>query len=146
MREHVSRVRASCRAAAKRKTSRSLNLPAKTGKIPASTIPRNVFTLAIRLRIRTGRKRHRHRPYLRNWESGCDWSHGEGRWMNIRPNPVRVIELGNFEVDRSEARDREILINLSLLGTPLLIMDGTYIWVNGASWFDASTPTEIDIS
>jgi len=56
---------------------------------------------------------------------------------------MRVIELGNFEVDRSEARDREILINLSLLGTPLLIMDGTYIWVNGASWFDASTPTEI---
>jgi len=57
---------------------------------------------------------------------------------------MRVIELGNFEVDRSEgcarARDREILINLSLLGTPLLIMDGTYIWVNGASWFDASTP------
>jgi hypothetical protein len=60
---------------------------------------------------------------------------------------MRVIELGNFEVDRSEGctRDREILINLSLLGIPLLIMGGTYIWVNGASWFDASTPTEIDI-
>lgn len=56
-----------------------------------------------------------------------------------------LIELSNYGIPRSietkAARAREILINLSLLGTLLLIMDGTYIWVNGASWFDARIPT-----
>ncbi|XP_067204473.1 uncharacterized protein [Linepithema humile] len=64
------------------------------------------------------------------------------RW----PITFIIFSLSNYGISRSiepMAVQEKSVINLA--GTRF-IMDGIYIWVNGASWFDARISTGIDIS